>query len=161
MENIIIFGAKYLIYVLLLAAAVVVFKMDKENKKKFLVFAVITLPVAYVLAKISSLVYYDPRPFVVGNFSPLIFHVADNGFPSDHTLLSATVAATVCFFNKKAGVALFVLAALVGGARVLAGVHHVADIVGSMVIAIVVSYFIYEFVLPSILQSGLYRKLQK
>jgi undecaprenyl-diphosphatase len=78
--------------------------------------------------------YFDPRPFVQGNFTPLLPHAADNGFPSDHTLLAAAIAFATFHFNKKLGLFLLLLAILVGVARILAGVHHVADIAGSIII---------------------------
>jgi undecaprenyl-diphosphatase len=61
--------------------------------------------------------------------------VADNGFPSDHTLLATAIAFAIFHFNKKLGLFLFLLAVLVGVARILAGVHHAADIAGSLIIA--------------------------
>src|SRR5205085_7935625 len=99
----------------------------------------------YVTAKVLGHVYYDPRPFVQEHFTPLIPHDADNGFPSDHTLITAGVAAVIYFFNRPWGFALLGLALLVGAARVAAGVHHPVDIVGSIVIAVVVSFSTWFF----------------
>jgi len=165
MGSVIVFGAKYLILILLLIAIAAVFKQSKENRMKILIFAVITLPVAYIVAKIASLLYYDPRPFVVGppagGFTPLVAHIADNGFPSDHTLLSSTAAAVIYYFDKKTGTVLFALALLVGIARVLAGVHHVIDVAGSFMIAIAIPFFIYKLILPLMLKSKIYQKVQK
>ena len=100
-----------------------------------MIFAVLLLPLSYIAAKIISHFYFDPRPFVVGNFTPLIPHAADNGFPSDHTLLGAAIAFAIFRFNKKLGLLLLFFAILVGFSRVLAGVHHASDIAGSIVIA--------------------------
>lgn len=161
MNSLIIFGAKYLIVVLVVIALAYFVKQSREKQKQLAVFALIALPATYVVAKIASLLYYNPRPFVVENFTPLISHIADNGFPSDHTLLSSAVASVVYYFDKKVGAVLFVLALLVGAARVLAGVHHVVDILGSFVIAIVVSLLVYKWILPLVLESKIFQKLQK
>lgn len=91
---------------------------------------------AYLIAKISALFINDPRPFVARHIQPLIPHVADNGFPSDHTLLTMTIASIIYAYNKKLGVALFVIAGLIGITRVLANIHHPLDIIGATVIAI-------------------------
>ena len=115
--------------------------------------AVIALPLTYIVAKIISNFYYDPRPFVVGQFTPLLPHAADNGFPSDHTLLSSAVAAVIFFFHRKLGAFLFVVAFMVGMARVFAGIHHSVDIFGSMVIALVVTYFVYVYIFPIVLKK--------
>ncbi|HBI33806.1 MAG TPA: hypothetical protein DEA43_04155 [Candidatus Moranbacteria bacterium] len=153
MDDIIIFGARRLTAVMILIALVFFLRLSREKKKEMLVFAIITLPVIYLMAKLASLFYYNPRPFVVENFVPLIAHTDNNGFPSDHTLLSAAVASIVYFFNKKVGVFLFILAVLVGASRVLAGVHHFVDIAGSIIIAFVVSSLMYKYALPVILRS--------
>ena len=103
-----------------------------------LLLAVIILPLTYVVAKIGSHLYFDPRPFVVMHVHPLIPHIADNGFPSDHELISAAFASILFVFNKKWGIVAFVLAILIGYSRVYTLVHHPLDIVGSFVISIVV-----------------------
>jgi undecaprenyl-diphosphatase len=160
MESLIIFGASRLTAVIIFVALVFFWKLSDTKKREWAVFVSITLPLIYLVGKISSLLYFNPRPFVVGNFSPLIAHAADNGFPSEHTLLSAAMAALVYFFNKKLGSVLFVLALLVGAARVLAGVHHALDVAGSITIAFGVALFIFKYILPLVLKSKCCRKLK-
>lgn len=151
MENLIIFGARYLTGVMIAIAVIYFLKQSRKRKIEMAVFAIITLPAIYLMAKIASALYFNPRPFVVENFIPLVEHANNNGFPSDHTLLSVAVAMVIFFYNKKLGGMLLFLALLVGIARVLAGVHHVLDIVGSFVIAIIVAFLFYKFILPKLL----------
>jgi undecaprenyl-diphosphatase len=92
---------------------------------------------AVVLAVIAGHLYYDPRPFVTHHLVPLIAHAADNGFPSDHALLTAFLAFTMLLYSKRTGVFLLVIALLVSWARVAAHIHNPRDIVGSFVIAAV------------------------
>lgn len=146
MNSIIIFVAKYFFVLSIIVAAVYFLKESKEIKKKLVICGVIVAPLSYILAKIGGFLYYDARPFVVGHFIPLIQHAADNGFPSDHTLLTAAVAMIVSFYNKKMGALLWVIAVLVGVARVAAGIHHLTDIVGSIVI-VLISGAVYYFTL--------------
>lgn len=141
-------------------ALVYFLKISREKKIEMAVFVIVTLPAIYLTARIASLLYFNPRPFVVGNFTPLIEHANNNGFPSDHTLLSAAIAMVVYFFNKKVGVFLLILAFLVGLARVLAGVHHFVDIIGSVAIAIAIAFLMYKFVLPKILKNSSYIKIK-
>ena len=136
MNTIIIFGAKYLIIIPVILTVYFFWKQDSREKKCFLIFASISLPLTFILVLIANHLIYDPRPFVVGNFIPLIPHIPDNGFPSDHTVLIAALAALVYFFNKKWSLPIWVLAVLVGWARIAAGVHHVSDVIGSLAIAI-------------------------
>ena len=133
----IIFCAKYLVAVPVLALLAYFFLGVKRRRHRLVWLTVISFPLAYLIARILGHLFYSARPFVVGNFVPLIAHAADNGFPSDHTLIAATIAMVVLYFNRRWGVTLWIVAALIGIARVLAGVHHTSDIIGSMLIAIV------------------------
>lgn len=147
MNSIIIFTAGYLYLVVLLVAAIFFFKQPRKIQKSMIICGVIIAPLSYIFAKIGSHFFYNARPFVVGHFTPLIAHAADNGFPSDHMLLVAAVAMIVTFFNKKLGVILWALAFFVGFARVGAGVHHTVDILGSVafvLLAAAVYYFTVE-----------------
>ncbi len=147
MDAVAIVIAKYFYLVVLALAAVYFFLQPGRIKKAMVICGVIIAPLAYLIAKSAGHFYDNARPFVVGHFTPLIAHAADNGFPSDHVLLTAAVAMIVFFFNKKWSAVLFVLAALIGWARVYSGIHHVTDVVGSIAIAL--------------LAGGVYRLLAK
>ncbi len=82
---------------------------------------------------------------MVEHVQPLITHAADNGFPSDHTLLTMTIASILFLYNKRLGIVLAILAVIVGYSRVLAKVHHPVDIFGSIVIAIIATYISSKF----------------
>jgi undecaprenyl-diphosphatase len=92
---------------------------------------------AVVLAVIAGHLYYDPRPFVTHHLVPLIAHSADNGFPSDHALLTAFLAFTMFLYSKRTGIFLLIIALFVSWARVAAHIHNPRDMVGSFVIAFV------------------------
>ena len=141
MNILIIFTAKYLLFISAAIAVLYFLKQPRQKQKEMLIFAVILLPLSYIVAKIVSHFYFDPRPFVAGHFTPILPHAADNGFPSDHTLLGAAIAFAVFHSNKRLGLLLLLLAILVGIARVLAGVHHITDILSSIIIV----GFVYLF----------------
>jgi undecaprenyl-diphosphatase len=145
MNSIIIFGAKYLFIFVVVLAFIYFVQLDRQRKKQYIIFALITLPVTYIVAKVLGHFIYNPRPFISSGVQPLISHAADNGFPSDHTLFVSSLAVITYVFNKRGGIVLGVLAVLVGISRVLAGVHHGADVVGAAVIAIVVAIIIRKF----------------
>ena len=92
---------------------------------------------ALALARVGGHLYDDPRPFVTGHLRPLFPHAPDNGFPSDHALLTSFLAFALWRWSRPLAGGLFVNALLVGGARVLAHVHHVIDILGSFAFALV------------------------
>ena len=140
MDLLIIFGAKYLIIISVLVTMSVVWIVPQKDRVRFTILLVLSLPIAYILAKIGGHFYMNDRPFVVGNFTPLVEHGADNGFPSDHTLLASSLAAVVTLIRPRIGVLLWLCAIVIGACRVLAGVHHVVDIIGAMIIAAVAVY---------------------
>src|SRR5260370_21746600 len=111
-----------------------------------LIFAALVLPLVYLVSLLGGALYYDPRPFVVEHFAPLIPHKPSNGFPSDHVLWSAATAAIIFPSNDYLSLILWLLTILFGAARVHAGVHHPIDIVGSMLMAIVVAFIVYVIV---------------
>ena len=107
----------------------------KGRRREFAIIFVLGGVVSLLLAKLGSHLYTDPRPFVQGHFTPLIGHTNDNGFPSDHTLLASFVGWLVLAYDRRWGWALLLVAALIGAARMAAGVHHLSDIIGSFVFA--------------------------
>lgn len=143
-----IFSAKYLVYLLVVAAVIFTFFQKREVLKRMIVFAVISLPITYIVAKIAGKLYFDPRPFVTQHVAPLIPHAPTNGFPSDHALISFAVAWIIFLHNKKAGIVFLLVALLIGVSRVYVRVHSPIDIIGSLVISFVVA-FLTEYALKS------------
>jgi undecaprenyl-diphosphatase len=129
--------AKYLIGVSALLVLLVLQQLKRRQQVQLAVTIIIGGIIAYLLAKIGSHLYYDPRPFVTGHFTPYFNHANDNGFPSDHTLLAGLLAFAVWPFRRRAALVLLGLALLIGGSRVIAGVHHSLDIIGALLCAAV------------------------
>lgn len=148
MNAVISFCAQYLyILVLLLTVlAVIQLKKSSSQKVKFILAIVIAGVIAFILSRISSHLYYDPRPFVREHVKPLFPHIADNGFPSDHALLTGTLTAVTYFYNRKYGTILLVPTVIIGIARVLAKVHSPIDIVGGWVFGLIGSIAAYYLV---------------
>ncbi len=159
MNGLIIFGAQYLFLVIILIAGIFFLLQPRDKQKEFALLAIMSLPLIYGLLKVVALFYFDPRPFVAEHFTPLIPHVPDNGFPSDHTIVSASLASLLFPFNKKVSSLLWLLTLLVAISRIVAGIHHPVDVLASMLIAIVVVWPIYTFIVPKIMQSPKYRNL--
>lgn len=138
----IVFLAKYLIALPVILA--VCYAFVTSRKREFITYAVLVFIVSYALAFVAGHLYYNPRPFVVENVAPLVAHAADNGFPSEHTLLVAAIAAIVTPFAPLLGAFLWLLALLVGLGRVLALVHHPIDIIASLLIAIFSAFVVWR-----------------
>jgi undecaprenyl-diphosphatase len=144
MNTLIIFGAKYLFLVGLAFFVVYFFRLPKEQRKTAFIFSLIDLPAVYLASLIAGYFYNNPRPFVSEHITPLISHAADNGFPSDHTLLVAALASILYYYNRALGFIVFGVALLIGVSRVFAGIHHWIDLIGSFAIAIVVTAIVYQ-----------------
>ncbi len=136
MNPFIIVVAKYAFLLSIALAVVRVWKTTSPVRTRILKFSLISLPLGYVFTKLAGMLWYDPRPFVSDHIVPLIAHAPDNGFPSDHTVLTMTIACIIFLYHRRTGYVLFFIAAAIGVARVLSGLHHTADILGSVVIAI-------------------------
>ncbi|HEX8993713.1 MAG TPA: phosphatase PAP2 family protein [Candidatus Paceibacterota bacterium] len=137
MDTLAIIVAKYLIVVPAAAVGIYFFSRPRSEWGHMLLFLVPSGLLALLLAWIGGHLYTDPRPFVVGNFIPLVPHAPDNGFPSDHMLLASWLAMVASIKDKRFGAVLWVVALVIGAARVYVGVHHAIDIVGSAIIACV------------------------
>lgn len=137
MNTFIIFLAQYLIYLIGIFVLLYFFlRLPRGELKSAILLYVIGILVAIILVKIAGSIYYNPRPFVDGNFTPLIPHSSNNGFPSNHTVAAFLVASLLWRYSRRFAGILFIAACTVGVARVLANVHHIEDIIGGIVIAI-------------------------
>jgi undecaprenyl-diphosphatase len=131
----------------IIGIAIVFFlKQSRDRQRHIIIFGAAAFLVIFAIAEIISLFYYDTRPFMVNHFPPLIPHTPDNGFPSDHTLLGASIASIVYPFNRKISVLLWALTGFVGWSRVYAGIHHPIDVWGSVVIAILAASLTYQLI---------------
>ncbi len=129
--------AKYLFIVIIGFAFVVGLMQRPAQRKDFISHLIASGILAFILTKLAGMVYFDPRPFVTNHTIPLIPHASDNGFPSDHTVLSFVIAFAVYRLNQRMGLILMILAALVGVARIHAQLHSPLDIVAAIIIAVI------------------------
>jgi undecaprenyl-diphosphatase len=138
MDSLIAAVAQYLPFLVAVVAGIIWLFLPRRDKVGLAVEAIVSLVIAVVLIQLAAATHTDPRPFVVDpSIRPLFTHPADNGFPSDHTTLAATVALLVMTYRRWLGAALLAASVSVGVARVAAHVHHGQDIVAGVLIAVV------------------------
>ncbi len=125
-----------------MAVAVVWWRLDNHAKAVYTWQLILGGLIALALARISGHFYYDTRPFVREHVAPLFAHAPDNGFPSDHALLTSFLAFATFRYAKPVAVALTANALLVSWARVAAKVHSPIDIVGSFVFSLIAVLFV-------------------
>jgi membrane-associated phospholipid phosphatase len=136
MDSLITLTAQYLLFPILIAAAATWLFLPRQDQVGLAVQAIVSVVIAVALIQLAAAIHADPRPFVVDpSVRPLFAHPADNGFPSDHTALGATVALLVMTYRRSLGAVLLAASVLVGVARVAAHVHHAQDIAAGVLIA--------------------------
>ncbi len=83
---------------------------------------------------------FRPRPFVENHLTPLV-RIAPGmkSFPSDHAVLSFTVATALLmqYPQPNAGIVALGIAALISVARVVCGVHYPSDVAAGTALGIV------------------------
>lgn len=150
-ETLIVFSAQYLPFLIVAIALWFILRLEIPKRKFALGLLLSATGVAFIIDKILNSLVSSPRPFVIENVAPLFPHVADNGFPSEHVLFAMVIASMVFVYSRKLGIALGILALIIGLARIVANVHHPIDIFGGVVIAIVSVFIAWHVIsLPKV-----------
>jgi undecaprenyl-diphosphatase len=134
MDSLITFVAEYLVIAPAVATLYLLWKLRAKKRRNLVFILVATGILSFILASVAGHLYYNPRPFINDGVTPLFSASSDNGFPSLHTLVAAFLGFAALTYSFRWGVALLMIAALIGWARVGGGVHHLVDVCGSFVI---------------------------
>lgn len=133
LDDLMVFGSAYLIYLVILFVFILSLKGGIKEKKACLLI-LLGLPVAVLLIKGIHLFFYESRPFVAFQFSPLVAEKIDASFPSRHATVSTVIAFSFAYFKSKWAVLLTAVALWIGISRIYAGVHYPLDIIGGFLV---------------------------
>lgn len=133
-------------YALIIYAAVflLMWFFGKDQYKNTVIFATITGVLGLFINFVIGHIYYEPRPFVSHHVNLLSSHAADASFPSDHGTGAFSLALAVLYRHRKLGFGLVLFAVLTGISRIYVGHHYPFDILGSIVVAVIISTIIYR-----------------
>lgn len=143
------FAAKYLIWVFPL---VLIYQAYVQRKQRaFLICLAISMGLALVLSYIIGHYFAVARPFVDGYTTAYVHHSADAAFPSDHAILTASIAFTFILARYfTVGWLLLLTALIIGWARIYVGIHYPLDVFGGWVLGFIVAFISIKGLLPHI-----------
>ncbi|MEJ5300187.1 MAG: undecaprenyl-diphosphatase [Thermodesulforhabdaceae bacterium] len=133
-----VFFAQFGPYILLFSFALVWLFIEKP-RRLVLVESIVAAVIGLVLNWFIGLVYYHPRPFLMGLCDPLFPHAPDASFPSDHATLLFSIALYVLLPKRWISFGTFCLAVaiLTSWGRIYSCIHFPFDIVGSLMVGLI------------------------
>lgn len=142
LDSLAVFFAKYLPYILVIVALILVFRI-KPLKEKIFVFITLALSVILSRGIITEVIrfFYDrARPFEVLGFNPLIPDI-NPSFPSGHAAFFFALSIAMFYFpalgGRRWGWWFLGFSTLNSLARMFVGIHWLSDILGGAAIAFV------------------------
>lgn len=134
--NLAIGAAKYPI---LLLVGIVIWRwlLGTSGDRRALIHVVLAVIPALAINYVVGLVFFHPRPFMIGLGHTYLAHLPEASFPSDHATFMWTIAFGLLCWSPTRPSSWFaaLLAALTSWARIFLGVHFPFDIAGSMAVA--------------------------
>ena len=134
LDRLFIFGAEYLIY-LLIAGTVIFLLLHRDYFLEKVVVIIGGATLAWVASQGINMLFPVARPFIEFlDIQPLFVHGGYDSFPSGHTTLAFALATGVLFYKKWLGWIFMFGALFIGLSRVVAGVHWPLDILGGALV---------------------------
>ncbi|MBI2475667.1 MAG: phosphatase PAP2 family protein [Candidatus Taylorbacteria bacterium] len=143
LDRLIVFLAVYLVYIIaaVFILGIIFWRASRSEKIKTAAIALISVAVSRgIFVEAIRFFYHHPRPFAALPGARQLFPETGYSFPSGHTAFFFALSAVVYHYHKKAGVTFFVLSAIMGLARIAAGVHYPFDIIGGALIGWLVGF---------------------
>jgi len=117
-----------------------------KNKIKELFFVFSAGISAYIFVSILKSFIFSPRPFLLfEEVRPLFLHGGVDSFPSGHAVFFSALAMSLFFVHKRVGILYFVVALIVGLARITSGVHFPLDILVGYILGISIA-ILFRFI---------------
>lgn len=136
LDNLMVFGSRYLIYLVILFIFILGLKGGTREKKACLLI-LLGIPIAFLVITGIHLFFYESRPFVAFQFSPLLAEKADASFPSRHATIASVIAFAYVYFKSKWALCLLFIMLWISVSRIYAGVHYPLDIIGGFAVGII------------------------
>ncbi len=143
-------AAAWLIY----AAALLVAGLwiwGRPEARGALLATVVAVSIALGVNQLLGLLWFEPRPFMIGLGHTLEYHAADNSFPSDHAtyLWSLGFGLIATDAARRWGAFVCLCGLLVAWARVYLGFHFPIDMATSFLVALAAAALARAMLRPS------------
>ncbi|AER33063.1 MULTISPECIES: undecaprenyl-diphosphatase [Pantoea] len=140
-----VFSAEYLIFFIPVIVLLHWFT-GRRRERETALFVGISGLTALSISMVCSVVYFHPRPFMMGLGHLWIDHVPNSSFPSDHGTLFFSVALALLFRRSWVfGSVMALLSLLVAWSRIFLGVHFPFDMGGAFIVAATVVTWVALF----------------
>lgn len=148
-----VFFAVYSGYVLLAVLVFTWFYRPAKINRLMIIIALISAGISRgMITTIIRFFDHSLRPFQVMRVNQLIPE-SGYSFPSGHAAFYFALSMAVYLYNKKLGIAFFAVSLVMGVARIYAGVHWPADILGGILVGIVTALAV-NFAIRKFLSSA-------
>jgi undecaprenyl-diphosphatase len=130
-------SAQWLVYLSILMI-VALWVWAAPSRRGALLATGLSLGLGLGLNQAVGLLWFHPRPFMLGLGRTLIAHVSENSFPSDHATFVWSLAFGLIFTGAswRLGWLLAIGGCIVAWARIYMGLHFPFDMVGSLLISL-------------------------
>jgi membrane-associated phospholipid phosphatase len=160
MDRLIVFTAEIFPYLVLILAGLFIlfhheiFRADNpfqvlRQKYKEMFPVVFSVIFAYIFAVLLKILFQTPRPFQALDGVNALFLESGYAFPSGHSMVFMALGLAIFLLHKNAGYIFIFFAILIGLARIIAGVHFPADILGGFILgaalAVLTRYAFFQF----------------
>lgn len=121
------------------AVLVVLWVWGQPDRRGGLLSVTAATCIALGINGVLGLLYFEPRPFMIGIGHTLLRHAPDNSFPSDHATFVWALGAGLSMTGaaRRWGVLVCLYGVGVAWSRVYLGVHFPVDMIASIPVALV------------------------
>ena len=119
---------------------ILVLILDKKDGKKLFSLFTISYILSIILSRILKYTIQRLRPVITENFINKLVIEKGYSFPSEHTLFAFLIATILSYKYPKYAPIWFILAIIMGIARVYEGVHYPSDVICGGLIGIIIGY---------------------
>lgn len=160
-DALVIVAARYFQYIVIAYALILTYRtwirrdpelnphlyLDKMISQAIWIGASVFL--AYLISGVMKITFAIPRPFLAG-IDSLFIYGGYNSFPSGHATIFAALTFSMFLFHRVRGWWFFVSALIIGGARVVAGVHYPIDVAVGYLVGTFSAWLVCIYIRPKV-----------